>query len=183
MTPRAAAARYARALFDVARKERLDLDRLDRELSGFNDAISGHEALKRALTHPAVPPARKRAVIDQLVASEPVLPQLARLLAMLAERDRLVLLDDIARAFRDRVMDHQQVVRAEVTTAIPLPADRVAALRQGIAGATGRNVQLETKVDPGIVGGAITRIGSTVYDGSVTTQLQKLREQLAQAES
>ena len=183
MTPRAAAARYARALFDVAKKERLDLDRLDRELSEFNEAVNGHEALKRALSHPAVPPARKRAVIEQIVASHPVLPPLARLLTMLAERDRLVLLDDMARAFRDRVMDHQQVVRAEVTTAIPLPPDRVAALRQGIAGATGRNVQLETRVDPAIVGGAITRIGSTVYDGSVTTQLQRLREQLAQAES
>ena len=71
-------------------------------------------------------------------------------------------------------MDHQQVVRAEVTTAVELPADRVAALQQGLAQATGREVQLETRVDPSIIGGAVARIGSTVYDGSVTTQLREV---------
>ena len=76
-------------------------------------------------------------------------------------------------------MDHHQVVRAEVTTAIALPPDRVVALQQGIARATGRQVQLETRVDPAIIGGVVTRVGSTVYDGSVTTQLQRLKEQLS----
>ena len=75
-------------------------------------------------------------------------------------------------------MEHAKVVRAEVVTAVPLPADRVAALQQGLAGATGREVQLETRVDPSIIGGAITRIGSTVYDGSVTRQLEKMKEAL-----
>jgi F-type H+-transporting ATPase subunit delta len=80
-------------------------------------------------------------------------------------------------------MDHQKVVRAQVTTAVALPPDKVSALQQGIAGATGRQVRLETNVDPSIIGGAVTRIGSTVYDGSVTTQLHKLKERLAQAET
>jgi F-type H+-transporting ATPase subunit delta len=65
---------------------------------------------------------------------------------------------------------------------VELPADRVAALKTGLARATGRQVHLETRVDPSIVGGAVTRIGSTVYDGSVTTQLQKLKQQLIRAE-
>jgi F-type H+-transporting ATPase subunit delta len=129
-----------------------------------------------------VPPARKRAVIDAVIAHQPLSPPLARLLTMLADRDRLVLLDDVASAFRERVMDHEQVVRAEVTTAIELPPDRVAALQQGLARATGRQVQLHATVDPKIIGGAVTRIGSTIYDGSITTQLQKLKEKLAQAE-
>ena len=64
-----------------------------------------------------------------------------------------------------------------------LPADRVAALQQGLARATGREVQLETRVDPSIIGGAITRIGSTVYDGSVTRQLEKMKEALTAAAS
>jgi F-type H+-transporting ATPase subunit delta len=62
-----------------------------------------------------------------------------------------------------------------------LPPDRIAALQQGLARATGRQVQLETKVDGSIIGGAVARIGSTVYDGSVTTQLQKVRERLVAA--
>jgi F-type H+-transporting ATPase subunit delta len=65
-----------------------------------------------------------------------------------------------------------------VTTAIPLPADRRAALEKGIAEATRRTVSLSTRVDPSIIGGAVTRIGSTVYDGSVARQLERLRERL-----
>jgi F-type H+-transporting ATPase subunit delta len=133
--------------------------------------------------NPAVPAPRKRAVVERLLVLSPLSPPVARLLVLLAERDRLTILEDLTRAFRERVMDHQQIVRAEVTTAITLPADRVAALQNGIARATGRKVQLETKVDPSIIGGAVTRIGSTVYDGSVVTQLQKLKETLTDAGS
>jgi F-type H+-transporting ATPase subunit delta len=183
VTPRAAAARYGRALFDVARKEGLDLERMERELTGFAEAVSAHAALKRALSNPAIPPARKRAVVEQLLSASPISPPVARLLLLLADRDRLTLLDDVAQSFRERVLEHRQVVRAEVTTAIELPPDQVTALRQGLVRATGRQVQLETRVDPAIIGGAVTRIGSTVYDGSVTMQLQRLKQQLAQTET
>ena len=183
MTPRAAAIRYARALFDVAHKERLDLERIAGELDELTALVRGNPALGRALTNPAIPAPRKRGVVEQLLSLSPVTPALARLLILLADRDRLTLLEDVSETFRERVMEHQQVVRAQVTTAVPLPADRVSALQQGLARATGRRVQLEPRVDPTIVGGAVTRIGSTVYDGSITTQLQKLRKQLAQAET
>ena len=78
-------------------------------------------------------------------------------------------------------MDEAQVVRAQVTTAVELPADRISQLQQGLMRATGRQVQLQTRVDPSIIGGAIARIGSTVYDGSVTTQLTKVKERLTAA--
>ena len=89
----------------------------------------------------------------------------------------------IAAAYQDRLMEHANVVRAEVVTAVGLPADRMAALQHGLAQATGRQVQLESRVDPSIIGGAITRIGSTVYDGSVTRQLEKMKEALTAAGS
>ena len=182
MTSRAAANRYARALFDVALAERADLEQIDRELAGVATLVSGNEALQRALSHPAIPASRKRAVMEDLIARSPVNPLLSRLLLLLADRDRLVLLTELAAAYRSRLMDHQQVVRAEVTTALALPADRVSALQQGLATATGRQVQLDVRVDPSIVGGAVARIGSTVYDGSVTTQLQRLKQQMVEGE-
>ena len=182
MTPRVAAGRYARALFDVALKDRLDVERVERELSGFVSLVGSHDDLRRSLSNPAVPPSRKRAVIERLVTLSPVTLPVARLLMMLAERDRLMLAADIAQVFRERVREHQQVVRAEVTTAVTLPPDRVAALQQGLARAMGRQVQLDARVDPGIIGGVVTRVGSTVYDGSITTQLQKLKERLAATE-
>jgi len=183
MTSRMAALRYARALCDVALAEGQDLDQIGRELSEVVALVSGNEGLSRALTYPAIPAARKRAVVEALLAHSPVNAMLSRTLLLLADRDRLALLPDVADAFRSRLMDHQQVVRAEVTTAMELPADRVSALQQGLAAATGRTVQLEMRVDPSIVGGAVTKIGSTVYDGSITTQLARLKRKLVDADT
>ena len=70
-----------------------------------------------------------------------------------------------------------------MTTAVALPPDRVSALEQGLATATGRQVQLRVDVDPAILGGAVARIGSTVYDGSITTQLERLKQRLVEAET
>jgi F-type H+-transporting ATPase subunit delta len=183
MTSRVAAIRYARALFDVALAERQDLDQIGRELTETVALVSGNQELTRALTHAAIPAARKRAIVEALLSHSSVNALLARTLLLLADRDRLALLHDFAEAFRSRLMDHQQVVRAEVTTAMELPADRVSALQQGLVAATGRKVQLEVRVDPSIVGGAVTKIGSTVYDGSVTTQLERLKRQLVEADT
>jgi len=178
MTSRAAAARYARALFDVALKES-DVQQAGRDLQGFAQLVAGHESLPKILANPGIPASKKRALIEQLIArAGSMTPVVAKLLLLLAERDRLVLLSEIATAYQHRLMDHAKVVRAEIVTAVGLPGDRVAALQQGLAKATGREVQLESRVDPSIIGGAIARVGSTVYDGSVTRQLEKMKETL-----
>jgi len=77
-------------------------------------------------------------------------------------------------------MDHRQVIQAEVTTATPLSAERLSELQQRLAKVTGRTVTMTTKIDQTIIGGVVTRIGSTVYDGSVATQLAKVRERLSE---
>ena len=77
-----------------------------------------------------------------------------------------------------QLLAHQQVVWAEVTTAVPLTAERVQATKRGLERVTGRDVVLETKVDPAILGGVVARVGSTVYDASVTRQLAKIRNTL-----
>jgi len=178
MTSRAAGTRYARALFDVALKE-ADIEGAGRDLAGFAELVAGNDVLKRVLSNPAIPAAHKRAVVEQLLAKAgSVSPVVVKLLGLLADRDRLVLLPEIAAAYRNRLMEHAKVVRAEVVTAVALPADRIAALQRGLAGATGLDVQLENRVDPSIIGGAITRIGSTVYDGSVVRQLEKMKDAL-----
>jgi F-type H+-transporting ATPase subunit delta len=181
MTSRAAGVRYARALFDVALKES-DVQQAGRDLEEFARIVAGHETLGRVLANPGVPAAQKRAIIDQLLQSAGTSsPIVAKLLRLLADRDRLVLLPEIVTAYRARLMEHAKVIRVEVVTAVPLPPERATALRDGLAQATGRraeDVHLETRVDGSIIGGAITRIGSTVYDGSVTRQLEKMRDAL-----
>ena len=180
MTSRGAAARYARALFDVTMGEKKDLLQTQHDLSEFARLVAGNEPLQRVLTNPAIPAARKRGVVEQLIArSGSLQPAVAKLLLMLAERDRLVILPELAHAFDSRLLEHQNVVRAQVVTTVALPADRLTALTAGLERATGRSVRIETRVDDRIIGGAVVRLGSTVYDGSITRQLERMKETLA----
>ena len=180
MTNRTAAARYARALLEVAVKEKADLDSIDREVAGFAELIRRNPALQTALYNPAVSAPKKRAAVVELTKRTGYAPIVAKLLALLAERDRLILLPDLVDAYRERLLDYKKIVRAEITTAAPLPEGRAKSIEASLSKATGRSVALEAKVDPSIVGGVIAKVGSTVYDGSVTRQLEKLKEQLQQ---
>jgi F-type H+-transporting ATPase subunit delta len=183
VTSGAAARRYARALFDVVLKEQpASLDQVQKDLQQFADLFTTNATLSSVISNPAIPPAKKVALTKALLErAGSVAAPLAKLMVLLAEKDRLMLLADLSRAYGDRLMDHQQVIRGEVTTAVPLAADKLRALEQGLKMATGRTVMLESRVDPSIVGGVITRLGSTVYDGSVTTQLQKMKQSLIEA--
>jgi F-type H+-transporting ATPase subunit delta len=179
MTNSTAATRYARALLDVAVKERVDVDQIERELTSFVDLFAQYPALERVFLNPVVPVPRKRAAMDALAARAGVLPILAKLLGVLAERDRLVLVPSLLAAYRDRLLDYRHVVRAEVTTTTPLSAERAKSIETSLARLTGRTIVLSTRVDPAIIGGVVTRIGSTVYDASVTRHLERMKEKLA----
>lgn len=178
MSMRASAVRYARALFDVTLAEG-DPATTEQQLSAFAALVDQHADLQSALANPAVPAAGKRAVVQQLVDRLAPAAPVAKVLLLLADRDRLAMLPDLLVAYRERLLEHQQVIRAEVTTAIPLADERAAELADRLAKATGRTVKMTTKVDPSIIGGIVTRIGSTVYDGSVGAQLQAIRQRLA----
>lgn len=178
MTNKTAATRYARALLDVAIQEQADLDQIERDLDGVAALFKQYPALAHALLNPVVPVPRKRAAVAELTAAAGLTPMVAKLVGLLADRDRLVLIPDLVTAFHERLLDHRNVIRAAITTTEPLSADRAKAVEAGLASATGRTVSLTANVDPAIVGGVVTRIGSTVYDGSIRRQLQKIRERL-----
>jgi len=140
--------------------------------------FTGNSELQKALANPAVPVAAKRKVVESLVARTSPTPALGKLFMLLADRDRLGLVPELAEVYRERLMEHQQVINAELTTAVPLPAERVAQFEKRIAAATGRRVTMTASVDPALIGGAVARVGSIVYDGSIATQLAKMRERL-----
>jgi F-type H+-transporting ATPase subunit delta len=179
MTKKTAAARYARALLEMGVQESGDLQQIHDQLAAFVDLLKAYPALEKVLLNPAVPVPRKRAAVAELTARAQTTPMVTRLLALLAERDRLVLLPDLLESYRDRLLAHRHIVRAEVTTTTSLGADRARAIERSLTEVTGQTVMLETKVDPGIVGGVVARIGSTVYDGSVTRQLERMKQRLS----
>jgi F-type H+-transporting ATPase subunit delta len=126
MTSGTAAGRYARALFDVARQEQGDVEAIDRQLADFMRVLTTNDTLLRALTNPAVAIGKKRGVVDALLSHAPGMsPILMKTIRMLADRDRLALLPQIASAYDARLMDHRRVVRAQVITAMELPPDRI----------------------------------------------------------
>ena len=180
MSTRASAARYARALLDVVIKEG-DPEKVEQELSAFADLLVQNPNLEKALTNPAVPVTAKRGLVTELAKRLTLSSPLAKLLLMLADRDRLVIVPDLVTVYRDRLMDYRKVVRADVTTAEPLADAKVALLKQRLAQVTGRQVTMTTKVDPSIIGGLVARVGSTVYDGSVSTQLTRIKNRLRSA--
>jgi len=179
MTQRTSAARYAKALLDVAIAE-ADPQQVDEQLASVAALFTGHADLWRTVTNPAVPSPKKRAIVDEMLPKLGVSQVLQKTLQLLASRDRLALLQDLAEAYRSRLMDHLKVVRASVTSAVPLAGDKTQQLQKELEKLTGRTVVMTAATDPAIIGGVVTQIGSTVYDGSIRRQLDKLREQLTQ---
>jgi len=179
MSLRTSATRYAKALLDVAIQES-DPARIEQELATIVQAMTTHAELHRVLTSPGTPQAARVSVIKALTARAGAQAPLAKLAVMLAERGRLEVLPEMLIVYRERLLAHRNVVRAIVTSAVPLSPEKRQAIEHRLGSATGKSVQLETTVDPAIIGGVITRIGSTVYDGSVRTQLAKMRQQLVE---
>ena len=181
MTNKTAATRYARALLDVAIKERANLEEIEQQLAEFANLLTEHPSLGKVLLNPAIPVQRKVAAVAQLIALVKISPILAKLIGLLAERDRLILLPDMVTSYRDRLADHRQIVRADVTTATALPPERAQEIQKSLAKVTGRTVTLQTRIDPAIIGGMVARVGSVVYDASVTRQLQIMRDRLVES--
>jgi F-type H+-transporting ATPase subunit delta len=178
MSARSAGRRYAAVLFEVVNQTG-EVSQAERDLNAFIDLVTGHPLLQAVLTSPSVPAARKRAVLAQVLdASGACTDAVRRLVLMLAERDRLGSLATVAEAFTRRVMAHQKVVDATIETATPMPEAQRAALTAALSAASGADVRLHDTVNPDIVGGIIARVGSVVYDASLTHQLRKMRQRL-----
>jgi F-type H+-transporting ATPase subunit delta len=181
MTNRTAAARYARALFDVSVKHR-DLRQVESDVVGFAALLEGHDDLGRVLLNPAIPTAGKTAIVDALLdRMDPLEAPVAKLLRLLAERDRLVLLPDIVEAYRDRLLRHLGIVEARVTTAMAVSDDRLAAIERRLSTASGGKITMTADVDAELLGGLVARLGTTVYDGSIANHLERMRSSLLES--
>jgi F-type H+-transporting ATPase subunit delta len=178
MTLQAAARRYAAALFDVASANGT-LDRAERDLQSVLDLLAAHPTLQQVFETPTIPAAKKRAVLQAVLTHAGDLGgEVRRTLELLADRDRLALISLVAVAFRARLDVVRRHVAAEVVTAVPMADDRRAALEAALGQITGGTVSIAGRVDPAIIGGLVAKVGSVVYDGSVTRQLERMRERL-----
>lgn len=171
------AKRYAKALLEAAAEAGV-LEQVAADLEALRPHFAGKE-VAGFFANPAVPRARKEAALTAAAERAAASRISVNLLRLLLARGRVGLLPDIARLFRDLADERTGRVRAEVTAAVPLPAASLEALAARLSAATGRQVHLTPRVDPTVLGGLVARVGSTLYDASLRTQLRRMREVLS----
>jgi F-type H+-transporting ATPase subunit delta len=178
LSARSLSRRYAQALFDVLRRAG-GAEPVAAALTAMGAAVRDHAELRSVFETPTVSTTKKSAIAEALLAATGSgSAELRRMMQMLAERDRLMLLPEIATAFADLALEASRVLPADVTTATPLSPETRAALTQALGKATGADIRLTERVDPEIIGGVVARVGSLVFDASVASQLERLRQKL-----
>ena len=170
---------YAQALFVVAEAEGA-LEQVEDELYRFGKALESAPDLRDALTDPALPPDRKRAVLDELLEGR-ANPHTLNLLAFLVEQGRARDLQRIVTALAEVAAERRRKAVAEVRAAVPLDDDQRSRLAEALSKATGKDIELKVLVDPNVIGGVVARVGDQVFDGSVRRKLEIAREQLTRA--
>ncbi len=175
-SPQAAARRYARALLEVALGKG-DAARLKDELRQASELVAANGELSAALNHPGLGVERRQRLVKAVFGGRGS-ELLNRLLALLAEKDRMALLPEVADAFERAWNQHQGVLTAEAVSAQALDETERGTLRAALESATGRAVEIKTRVDPALVGGVVVTLLGKTYDGSIRAQLGLLRERL-----
>ncbi len=172
--------RYARAFVDVVFNTKMDAARTVEQLRTFVAMFESSSELRRVWESPAITADQKRKLLDSLVAHSGDVPrQLRNFLAVLIDHSRIAMLPEIAKQFETELNTRMGIVEAEVSSARQLNDTERAALVAELSRSTGQRVAARYKVDHSLLGGAVVRVGSTVYDGSVLGQLQKIKQELA----
>ena len=178
MSLRTSANRYAKALFDVALEEKADLAQIDRDLQAVAAMLKGSPDVQLNLSRGSVTDVQRQSLMEAISKAMSLTAPVTKMLVLLAKSGKMNLVPELDAAYRERLMSHQNIVRADVTSAAPLSPEKTKALADSLSKVTGKTVELSVSVDPELLGGVVAQIGSTVYDGSVKTQLTKMRKEL-----
>jgi len=177
LSSQAVARRYAVALADVV-QSRGEAQVVRDELEAWEALLRSNAQLLEVFRHPTIPHEQKRGVLEALIGRARPSPTTANFLKVLLQNGRLAELSEISTQFAQELDRRSGVVTAQVTTARPLAADAQEALRARLGELTGSKVRLQFDVDDELIGGVVTRIGSTLYDGSVRGQLQQIKQRM-----
>jgi F-type H+-transporting ATPase subunit delta len=176
----AVARRYSTALADVVAENGL-ADTVKAELKEWEVLIAANAELQEVFGNPSINHAKKEGVLDALLKRYGSSKTVANFLRVLLQNHRLIDLPEINERFAAVLEERSGVVSGEVISARELADAHKKELEKNLEKLTGKKVKLNFEIDENIIGGVVTRIGSTVYDGSVRTQLANLKEQLMES--
>ena len=173
-----AANRYARALMDVLYPDQADagLEQLQR----FASLLKDQPDARRVMENPTMAGERRNKFIGDIGSTMGFEKRVINFVGILVDKGRLDLLDGIIDAYRKSLDDRRGIVRAVVRAARPLDASQQKELAAKLAERTGKQVRMEVAVDASLIGGVVAQVGSTIYDGSVRTQLQAFKSRLTE---
>ncbi len=178
MSSQTVARRYASALADVI-IERSEQVQVQEELAAWEEMIIGNRLLLEAFSNPTVAYEQKEKVLGELIARTKVRPTTANFLRTLLKNQRLADLPQVNAKLAQVLDDRSGVASAQVISARPVSDAIKASLAEKLGQMTGKRIRLSFETDETLLGGIVTRIGSTIYDGSVRNQLRRLGEELA----
>ena len=178
MSVQTVARRYATALADVVIQQG-EAREVQDELRAWGAMLQANANLREVFANPTIALDQKRAVLNKLIEMAKPRATTGNFLKVLLQNQRLTELGEINRKFAQILDERAGMVAATVTTARAVPQDAQAKLHDTLTTLTGKKVRIDFATDPEIIGGLVTRIGSTVYDGSVRSQLQQIKEKMA----
>ncbi len=171
------ARRYARALLELAKEDAL-VEKVLKDLHDFESLLNQQPSLREVLTRRSFTSQQQARVLRDLLALTDFAPLTRNFLLLLVEKHRMRALEGIVREFKRGYDDLKGLVRASVITASPLPSRLEQQLIAYLERATGRRVVLTKEIDPNVIGGVVTRVGDVLFDGSLATQLKRMKSQL-----
>jgi F-type H+-transporting ATPase subunit delta len=169
--------RYTKALFQLAREGGQE-DKIGQELEQFYASYSGTE-LHRVLTNPAFSSESRKKILAEVSKSQQLSPLTVDFLSLLLERDRLTYLPGIVSCFRRFLNEAKGRVEGKIVGSSPLEATMIERLRDVLHGISGKQVVLQQETDSALIGGVVIELEGTVYDGSVRTQFDKMKQRIA----
>jgi F-type H+-transporting ATPase subunit delta len=173
--------RYAHAFAAVAASSKLDATAAQQQLSDFSGTLAGSHDLREVLMNPSIPNEQKLKVLDAISGRIGMFPQVRNFIAVIIDHQRLEYLDEILAEYHAVADETSGLTEAEITSALPLNGQDRAELEAQVAKLAGGRVRTTYLQDATLLGGAVVRIGSTVYDGSIRSQLQQLKQRLVNA--
>jgi F-type H+-transporting ATPase subunit delta len=174
----AIAGRYARAFAEVAAEHKMDAEKTIQELEQLTALFAESHELHNVFLNPAVPHDQKINLLDAIMKTMNGGRQLRNFMAVLIDHRRIGQIGEIAREFREQMDERMGIADARVNSARELSATEKKTLEAQLTEMTGRKIRAHYMEDPALLGGAVVRIGSTIYDGSVRGQLQKIKQQI-----
>lgn len=173
------AKRYAQALFDLAGGEQ-DYIKFNSELKEMNSIMEGIADLKEFFINPVFEDSEKKAVLVEVLKKTSISPLMQNFLKLLVDKGRIGSLADISECYEGLMFAALKMSRVSVRTAFPLSDDIVAKIKEMLEKMTGKSVEMSIEEDPTLIAGMVVKIGDKVYDGSIKSQLNNIRQLLGE---